>query len=96
MPKKKKETYSAHEVKQIHHWYRLGIGLGLVGFLWLLHHYGVSDEFLYDFSGGQIKIKKGLSFWGILLVYGKWLGTFGGLVFTLIMLYRNILKKKKG
>lgn len=93
--RKRKETYHHEEVRRLHHYYRLSIGFLLVAYLWILNHYGVAGEFLYDVTGGQVKIKTGLSFWGIILVWSKWLASFSAIIFSLWMAYDRFLKKKK-
>lgn len=96
MRRKRKENYSREEVVHLHNRYRVVIFGLLAIFFWILYHYGVADEFLYDASGGQLNVKKGMSFWGIVLMVAKWLFGVVSIGMGLFMFYAQIIKKKKG
>lgn len=90
-----KHSYTGKEVARIHNIYRLIIIIMIVGFLWVLHYYKVSDQVLSNISGGQIKISEGESFWKTFITFAKWISSVGAIIFGLYMIWDKFIKKDK-
>lgn len=89
-----KESYTSEEMCKVHNRYRLSLLIIFVAFLWVIHHYGISDVVMSDISGGKIVITENQSFGFLLIEVGKWIAGVVSVLFAGLMFWNKYIKKK--
>lgn len=89
-----KSTYTAEEMCKLHNYYRIGILLLVTLFLFIMHHYGVADNFVKDITGGQIAVSGRHSFISFMFEILKYLAGSLVVIYGLTMGYDKYIKKQ--